>query len=348
MAHIKDTYYFSHDSNARSDPKILALRSVYGMEGYGRFWILVEMLREQPGYKLKLNSNYASKAIAKELECDEDAAIQFVQDCIEEFELFETDGEYFWSNSLLRRMELRKEKSEKARRAAMARWKKEKKSDSNAGAMQAHSKSNASKVKESKEKEKESTKDIRQDSLGPDVEIASSEDECHDEEKQASFDQDSKPFEAAAYLRARILSNNPRARVPNDSPQDSLMQKWALEMDRLNRIGPLGQDPQKNHGYSWEEIRAIIDFCQDDGFWQSNILSPSKLREQIVTLENQMKRSLSPRGDPTKLTILDMKNQKRQERGVLSAKSRRSPKKNRFAGLARDAGTGKLLSEENG
>ena len=31
----KDAYFFSHDCNARNDPKILALRSVYGAEGYG-------------------------------------------------------------------------------------------------------------------------------------------------------------------------------------------------------------------------------------------------------------------------------------------------------------------------
>ncbi len=32
----KDAYYFPHDCNARNDPKILALRSVFGAEGYGR------------------------------------------------------------------------------------------------------------------------------------------------------------------------------------------------------------------------------------------------------------------------------------------------------------------------
>jgi len=166
MTHMKDTYYFSHDSNARSDPKILALRSVYGIEGYGRFWILIEMLREQSDFRLKLNSSYVRKAIAKELECDEDDAMQFIRDCIEEFELFETDGEYFWSNSLLRRMEIKKEKSEKARQAAQARWekKKQEQGEEYANAMQVKCGRSAdavqvkeSKVKESKEKINKST-----------------------------------------------------------------------------------------------------------------------------------------------------------------------------------------------
>ena len=47
----KDAYFFSHDCNARNDPKILALRSVYGAEGYGVYFMLVEILREQPEYQ---------------------------------------------------------------------------------------------------------------------------------------------------------------------------------------------------------------------------------------------------------------------------------------------------------
>ena len=73
------------------------------------------------------------------------------------------------------------------------------------------------------------------------------------------------------------------------------MQKWAQEMERLHRIGP----PGGTQGYSWQEIRDLIDFSQDDDFWRANILSAGKLREKCVQLENQMKRSNKPRGHPT-------------------------------------------------
>lgn len=74
------------------------------------------------------------------------------------------------------------------------------------------------------------------------------------------------------------------------------MQKWVQEMDRLHRIGP----PGGTSGYSWQEIRDLIDFSQDDDFWRANILSASKLREKCVQLENQMKRNnYKPRGHPT-------------------------------------------------
>jgi len=117
-----------------------------------------------------------------------------------------------------------------------------------------------------------------------------------DNKNEPKYTEDSPPYRAAIYLRNRILENNPRARVPNDDPGDPLLQKWAKEMDRLNRIGP----PGGTSGYSWQEIRDLIDFSQDDDFWRANILSASKLREKCVQLENQMKRNNSkPRGHPT-------------------------------------------------
>ena len=47
----KETFYFSHDYNARNDPKILELRSEYGMEGVGIYWCIIETLAEdENGY----------------------------------------------------------------------------------------------------------------------------------------------------------------------------------------------------------------------------------------------------------------------------------------------------------
>lgn len=167
---MKDAYYFSHDNNARNDPKILAMRNVYKSEGYGWFWIIIEILREQEGYKLKINNKHIFAALAMQMQCDVDTAKKFVMDCINEFELFETDGEYFWSNSLIRRMAQFEEKSKKAKKAAEARWGKtkenqgmnENKKDSNTNAMQEQCNSNTikeNKIKENKIKEKENKRE---------------------------------------------------------------------------------------------------------------------------------------------------------------------------------------------
>ena len=42
MANNKDVYYFSHDANALSDPKILAMRCDYGIE---RIWFVLGNIR---------------------------------------------------------------------------------------------------------------------------------------------------------------------------------------------------------------------------------------------------------------------------------------------------------------
>lgn len=119
---MKEAYYFSHDANARHDPKIKAMRSVYGLLGYAWFWILIEMLRESDGFKLDMRSKYAFHAFASELHCEIEKAQAFIKDCIEEFGLFESDGNNFWSPSLLRRMQKKQEISDKARKSAEARW----------------------------------------------------------------------------------------------------------------------------------------------------------------------------------------------------------------------------------
>lgn len=122
----KEAYYFSHDANARHDPKILAMRSDYGIQGYGVFWIIIEMLREQDEYRLPMKK-YIFNAIAMQVQCKnyaKDDAETFVQDCINEYELFKTDGAFFWSNSLLGRMERKNDISDKRRAAAKARWEK--------------------------------------------------------------------------------------------------------------------------------------------------------------------------------------------------------------------------------
>jgi DnaD/phage-associated family protein len=167
----KEAYYFSHDSNARNDPKIQAMIGDYGAAGYGVYWFIVEMLREQDNFKLPLK-NYVFSAIAMQVQCKDyakDNAKKFVEDCINEYELFETDGQFFWSNSLIKRMDKKNDVSEKRRAAAKARWEKgsnskdtadsKNKNDANAmqknaNAMQSDAiKGKESKVKESKEKE---------------------------------------------------------------------------------------------------------------------------------------------------------------------------------------------------
>lgn len=105
------------------------------------------------------------------------------------------------------------------------------------------------------------------------------------------FDRKSMPFKTAVMFIDLILENNPRARTPKKDPADKKMADWCTELERLHRLGPVGAVENENKGYSWKEIWNIINFCQQDDFWKTNILSPGKLRKQIIKLENKMKRA---------------------------------------------------------
>ena len=122
----KDAYFFSHDCNARNDPKILALRSVYGAEGYGVYFMLVEILREQPDYKLAVNK-YIWSTLAMQMQVEASKLEQIINDCCTEFSengntLLVNDGEYLYSASLLRRMGKVDDISNLRREAARKRW----------------------------------------------------------------------------------------------------------------------------------------------------------------------------------------------------------------------------------
>lgn len=118
---MKDAYYFSHDANARHDPKIIKMISVYGMEGYGWYWVIIEMLREQDNYKLSISDQMDFDVIVSQTYSDPENIIKYIDDCVKIFKLFKKSKKYLWSFSLLNRMKKMKEKREKGRKAAIKR-----------------------------------------------------------------------------------------------------------------------------------------------------------------------------------------------------------------------------------
>ena len=126
MSKKEEAYYFSHDSNARHDQKIVKMETKYP-DGYGWFFKIVEILREQSDYRYTIDE-YCWTAISRDIHVKIDVTQDFIRDCINEFHLFETDGKSFWSNSLLRRMKRKDEISNKRKKSgkkgAMKRWNK--------------------------------------------------------------------------------------------------------------------------------------------------------------------------------------------------------------------------------
>lgn len=140
---MKETFYFSHDYNARHDPKLIGLQCKYGMQGLGIFWCLVEMLHEQGGFVRTLYDR-----IAYELHVDTDVIIWIIN----ESELFKIEGEMFYSESVKERLLKRNDKSVKARESVNVRWGKY---ERNTNEIRTYNERNTNKGKESKVKKKE-------------------------------------------------------------------------------------------------------------------------------------------------------------------------------------------------
>jgi hypothetical protein len=121
---MREAVYFSHDSNAKDDPKCMLLIDQLGLEGYGAFWILVEILREQPGYRCPIS---LLPILAKRY----NITAAKLETVVRSFGLFViAEDSFFFSNSLNNRMEIMNDKMDRRRASALKaneiRWNKQK------------------------------------------------------------------------------------------------------------------------------------------------------------------------------------------------------------------------------
>ena len=138
----RESFYFSHDYNARHDPKIKKLILKHTMTGYGIFWAIVEDLYNNAN---ALPLDYDCIAFDLHTECE------VVKSIINDFDLFVIKDGFFGSSSVERRLDERNNKSESARQSAFCRWGK-KKTDANA--MRTQCDSNAIKERKGKERKR--------------------------------------------------------------------------------------------------------------------------------------------------------------------------------------------------
>ena len=113
---MKDTYYFPHDYDSTSDPKIQSMIGEYGATGYGLFWRIIEMLHSDSEHKLP-KKQYIYLALAKQMSTSVEQVSTFVEQCISLFELFESDDRFIWSNRVNRNISKRIEISESRSKA---------------------------------------------------------------------------------------------------------------------------------------------------------------------------------------------------------------------------------------
>ena len=88
-----------------------------------------------------------------------------------------------------------------------------------------------------------------------------------DREKKQKFQIDDDDIRLAKLLQDLILERQPTFKKPN-------LENWAKYIEKMKRL-----DKRSSKQIEW-----IIKWCQKDTFWQSNILSTQKLREQFDQL----------------------------------------------------------------
>jgi hypothetical protein len=96
---MKDAFYFPHFSNARTDRKIKRLIKALGIEGYGIYFMLLEVLREQTEFRYPISDI--------DLLADEfGTSVPKIEATIKLFGLFEIDEEeMFFSLNLIKYLE---------------------------------------------------------------------------------------------------------------------------------------------------------------------------------------------------------------------------------------------------
>lgn len=265
---MKETFYFSHDYNARSDEKIKLLIRKHSMLGYGVYWSIIEDLYNNAN---ALQTDY--EGIAYDLRVEPN----LIKSIILDFDLFVIDAGYFGSMSVQRLLDERAEKSKKASENARIRWSKKGQTEHqnnataskiNTTALRDECEGNAikeRKVKESKGKESKG-KDIKENktlmSAKADVDFKNS----LNENEKFIYD-----VTIAFYdlFEKNILAIDGSPTVLHKAKYES----WAKDVRALIKEGATRDN--------FEKIYKII---QTDAFWNKNSQSIGSIRRNYNKL----------------------------------------------------------------
>ena len=123
----KEAYYFQHDYEPTSDPKMIALLSEFGATGYGVFWRIIEMLHSNSDHKLP-KKKYMFSAIAQQMLTSVEQILAIINFATDVCELFISDKDFIISERVNRNFDKRNEisdkRSEAGKRSASIRYNK--------------------------------------------------------------------------------------------------------------------------------------------------------------------------------------------------------------------------------
>lgn len=109
-------------------------------------------------------------------------------------------------------------------------------------------------------------------------------------QSQLTREKDSLSLVSLGRKDAEDLANLLADRIEaNGSKRPTVTKAWITDMDRLMRLD----------GRTALQVRLAIEWCQQDSFWSTNILSPAKLREKYDQLRlkaSQQAKKTQPKG----------------------------------------------------
>lgn len=241
---MKDAYYFSHDYNARQDPKLQDVLATHGVAGLGIYWCIIEMMYEQGG-KLPIKS---VKSIAFTLHVD----VEIIESVINDFELFDKDGASFWSDAVITRLKKRTDVISERKKAAQKSWEsrrmKQNESKCNANAMQMQYDDNANAMqRKGKEIEKEIEKENKENSKESDILVCTENATDVAENKEKSLLKRKSEFEHSL--------------IP-------FLGKYTGE--QLREFADYWTEPNKSHSKMRYELERTWDTARRLAYWDRN------------------------------------------------------------------------------
>lgn len=298
-------HFLKHDFSARADDKVIKVRRKFGLEGYGMFWILNEVMAENGDGRIP-ESSLEDVFFDNHIPTEKGAS--FIDFCVS-IKLYRFDDGFLVSDRIIETLGRISQKSEAMRDNAKKRWSKEADNQEvsegeNAKALQLHSNGNADKIREDKIREESDVgnskipdptfttnttlKDYTKSSLSGPIELL-------------RFSNPPKKVE----LAARVLIKGDRGRcvkaaitfwygiVLRTLSEEKIFSKtlsranlWSWSEQFRLLIEKDGQD--------FEKLRKVMNFVlshkptNDGGFcWFDNVQSPSKMREKFAELYNK-------------------------------------------------------------
>lgn len=278
---MKEAYYFSHDTNARNDEKILCLRADYGITGYGAFWILIEMMFENQDTQL---SHKHVKGIAYSLNMEVELLTNIINSCVE-YGLFVSDGDNFWSESLRTRkgtyINKREKKVEAGLKSAEARRLKaleNSEQTSNFAEQDSNlAQTNGNYAKALLEQNSNTSDVMFEQNLNSVSTELNSEPTKSNKLKEIKVKEkeifNSSPPKSEISEEGKEYANFFKGLLPpTQKVTEADLKNWADTFDKLVRIDKRSRD----------EVYQVTEWARKDSFWgeQGNFLSACKLRNK--------------------------------------------------------------------